>query len=381
MFRIILFILLFFTGIYYTLKDEVYRSKEIIFSSSLPKTGIMKQWGKSVENGVLAYFTYVNQNNLLGDKHLRYLSYDDKYEPALTLENMEKLIHHHNTFGFLGFVGTPTIKNILPLLEESKIPFIAPFTGAEFLRQNHLENIINIRSSYKDEIEKLVDYLYHKKNLNKFAVFYQNDDYGEEGYISLIKALDKRNLSLIAEGTYKRNTLSLSHAFDEIKEVKPEVIMLVGAYKANALFIQKAKQHPNLKDTIFCVISFGDANAMVKELHGLTENIIFSQVVPSYDNVNIPVIQEYKLLMKRYYPDEPLGFISLESFIAAKTVVEAIKKVDGQLTRQKFIEAIKHLPKDFLEGIHSEFKDSQLLNDVYLFEYKDSQFIKIAHVQ
>lgn len=379
MFRIIVFILLFFTAIYYTLKDEVYRDNEIIFSSSLSKTGIMNQWGKSVESGVLAYFNYVNDNNILKNKTMKFISYDDKYEPALTLENFEKLIHHHNTFGFLGFVGTPTVKNILPLLEENQMPFIAPFTGAEFLRQKHLNNIINIRSSYKDEIEKLVDYLYHKKHLDKFAVFYQNDDYGEEGYISLIKALNKRNLSLIAEGTYKRNTLSLSHAFDEIKEVKPEVIVLVGAYKANALFIQKAKQHPNFKETIFCVISFGDANAVVQELQEKTDNIIFSQVVPSYNDNSIGVIKEYALLMKRYYPNEPLGFISLESFIAAKTVVEAIKSIEGNLTQRKFLNAIKQLPNDFLEGIPTHFENSQLLNDVYLFEYKNSQFVEIAY--
>lgn len=374
-----MFILLCFTTIYYTLKDDVYPDKEIIFSSSLPKTGIMNQWGKSVENGVLAYFNYVNDNNLLNNKTIKFIAYDDKYEPALTLENFEKLTREHNTFGFLGFVGTPTVKNILPQLEENPLPFIAPFTGAEFLRQKHLKNIINIRSSYKDEIEKLVDYLYHKKNLNKFAVFYQNDDYGEEGYISLIKALDKRNLPLIAEGTYKRNTLSLSHAFDEIKEVKPEVIVLVGAYKANALFIQKAKQHPNFQHTIFCVISFGDANAMVQELKEETKNIIFSQVVPSYDDTTIPVINEYKLLMKRYYPNEPLGFISLESFLAAKTVVKTIQSINGKLTRETFLTAIKELPKDFLEGVPTEFKDSQLLNKVHLFEYKASKFVEIAH--
>jgi len=379
LFKIILFILLFFASVYFTLKDEVYRDKEIIFSSSLPKTGIMNQWGKSVESGILAYFNYINDNNLLHNKTIKFIAYDDKYEPALTLENIEKLIKEHNTFGFLGFVGTPTVKNILPILEENPMPFIAPFTGAEFLRQKHLENIINIRSSYKDEIEKLVDYLYHKKNLSKFAVFYQNDDYGEEGYISLIKALDKRNLPLIAEGTYKRNTLSLSHAFDEIKEVKPEVIVLVGAYKANALFIQKAKQHPNFKNTIFCVISFGDANAVVKELAYQTDNIIFSQVVPSYDDVSIPVINEYKLLMNRYYPNEPLGFISLESFLAAKTVVKTIQSINGHLSNETFLKAIKGLPHNFLEGVPTEFKDNQLLNDVHLFEYKESKFVEIAH--
>lgn len=210
-------------------------------------------------------------------------------------------------------------------------------------------------------------------------MFYQNDDYGEEGYISLIQALNKRNLSLIAEGTYKRNTLSLSHAFDEIKEVKAEVIVLVGAYKANALFIQKAKQHPNFKNTIFCVISFGDANAMVQELQEQTQNIIFSQVVPSYDDISIPVINEYKLLMKRYYPNEPLGFISLESFLAAKTVVKTIQSMKGSLTHENFLKTIKTLPPDFLEGISTEFKNSQLLNRVHLFEYKESKFVEIAH--
>jgi len=381
LFKIIIFILFFFISIYFTLKDEVFRNQEIVFGASLPKTVIMNQWGKSVENGILAYFNHVNDNKLLNDKTLKFIAYDDKYEPAITLENLEKLIHNHHPFAFLGFVGTPTTKIILPLLEENQIPFIAPFSGAEFLRQKHLKTVINFRSSYKDEIETLVDYLYDQKRLNKFAVFYQNDDYGEEGYISLIKALKKRDLSLISEGTYKRNTLSLSHAFDEIKQSKPEVIVLVGAYKANALFIQKAKKHPNFKETIYCVISFGDANAMVNELKGETDDIIFSQVVPSYDDTSIVVVQEYSSLMKKYYPHEPLSFISFESFLAAKTVVETIKNISGTLTQDKFITTIKQLPPNFLQGIPSKFKNSQLLNDVYLFEYKQSKFIEIPHVK
>jgi ABC-type branched-subunit amino acid transport system substrate-binding protein len=350
-----------------------------VFASSLPKTGIMKQWGKSVEVGVNSYFNYVNDNQLLGKKSVEFLTFDDKYEPSLTYENVEKLMQHYHPFAFLSFVGTPTAKAVMPLLETYNLPFIAPFTGAEFLRNGSLDNVIHLRSSYKEEIDALVNYLHHKKALNKFAVFYQNDDYGEEGYISLIQALNKRNLHLSAEGTYKRNTLSITHAFNEIKDAKPEVILLVGAYKANALFIQKAKKHPNFKQTIFCVLSFGEANAMVKELDHQTQNIIFSQVVPSYDNTNIEVIQEYKTLMKQYYPDEPLGFISLEAFIVAKTVVKTLQQTKSPLRQKEFLHTIKHLPNDFLQGIKLEFKNHQLLNQVYLFEYKNKQFIKIDY--
>ena len=153
----------------------------------------------------------------------------------------------------------------------------------------------------------------------------------------------------------------------------------MGAYKANALFIQKAKQHPNFKDTLFCVISFGDANAMIKELNEQTKNIIFSQVVPSYDDRFIEEAKEYRTLMKKYYPNEPLSFISFESFLAAKSVTQTIQNVKGSLTREKFLKAIKHLSPNFLEDITNEHQNSQHINNVYLFEYKQSKFIEISH--
>jgi ABC-type branched-subunit amino acid transport system substrate-binding protein len=371
--------LLFFFGIYYYLKDEPYRYNKIVFASSLPKTGIMQEWGKAVEIGIKTYFNYANDNNLLGKRKLEFLTLDDKYEPTLTYENVEKLLTQKHPFAFLSFVGTPTVKAIMPLVESSQTPFIAPFTGAKFLRQDSFENVINFRSSYKEEIDVLIHYLHHQKKLNKFAVFYQNDDYGEEGYISLIQALNKRNLHLSAEGTYKRNTLSITHAFDEIKDAKPQAILLVGAYKANTLFIQKAKQHPNFKDTIFCVISFGEANAMVKQLQNQTQNIIFSQVVPSYNNSDIEAILQYQTLMQRYYEHEPLGFISLEAFLVAKTVVQTLRTMSQPIKQKEFLHAMKTLPSSSLKEIEIEYKNRQLLNQVYLFEYKNNQFIKINY--
>ncbi|WP_228126448.1 ABC transporter substrate-binding protein [Candidatus Marinarcus aquaticus] len=367
------------TIIYFNLKEQIFNTKTILLGSSLPKSGIMYKWGESVEAGANAYFKYANEHQLLKDKQIELLTLDDKYEPTLTSENISQLLKKKNLFALFGFVGTPTVKNILPMIENNPIPFIAPFTGGEFLRKEYYENIINIRSSYKEEIEQLIDYLHRKKGLNKFAVFYQNDDYGEEGYVSLIHALKQYNLELIAEGTYKRNTLSIGHAFHEIQQTKPEAVIMVGAYKANAMFIKKAEQHPNFKNTLFCNLSFSDANAMVKELNYKTNNLIFSEVVPSYTNTNIPIIKEYIQRMHEYNPDIPLGFISLESFIAAKTVVMTLKNINGYITRKKFLQTIQKLPKNYLDGIHAEFKNSQLLHKTYLFEYKNNRFKEIEH--
>ncbi|MCP4970745.1 MAG: ABC transporter substrate-binding protein [Arcobacter sp.] len=371
-------IVLMFT--YWKFEEKVFNNKEIILGTSLPKSGIMNGLGKSVYAGANAYFNYSNELNLLPkNRQIKLVSMDDKYEPDLTRDNVKKLIKNYNLFSLFGFVGTPTVKNILPILDKIDLPLIAPFTGASFLRNANKENIINFRSSYQEEIDKIVGYLHNKKNIKKFAVFYQNDTYGEEGYISLIKSLKKRGLELQSEGMYKRNTFSISHALNEIKSKRPEAIILVGAYKTNALFIKKAKEDVKYKNVIFCNISFGDANQMIKELNYNTDNLLFSQVVPSYKNDNINTIKEYQDLMKKYYPNEPLGFVSLEAFLAAKSIVMAIKNVSGELTRSKFLEEYKSLPTDIFEGINIKYKNNQLLNNVYLFKYENSNFVKINY--
>ena len=374
---IIIFVFIIF---YAYFKDEVFEERTLVMGASLPNTGIINAWGESVSKGVNAYFNYANENNLIKNRKIEFLVYDDKYEPELTLENTKELVYKNKVFALFGFVGTPTIKRVLPILYDENVPFFSPFSGASFLRNNKNQKFINFRSSYEQEIDTLINYLNEEKKLNKIAVFYQNDDYGEEGYISLINLLKKRNLKLVAEGSYKRNTLSINHAFNEIKDAKPEVIFMIGAYKTNSLFIKKAKENENLKNVIFCNISFGDANSMVKELENLnttSENIIFSQVVPSYTNTSIPVVNEYQNLMKKYYPKEELGFISLEAFLSSKILVNAISRINGEITREKLILTLKTTPNNLLEGIPLEYKNSQLLNKTFLFEYKNNEFIEI----
>lgn len=376
---IIIFIFIVF---YIYFKDEVFKEKTLVVGASLPNTGIIKSWGESVSNGVNAYFSYANENNLIKNKKIEFLVYDDKYEPELTYENTQKLIYENKVFALFGFVGTPTVKRVLPILYDENVPFFSAFTGASFLRDNKNPNFINFRASYDQEIETMINYLNVEKKLNKIAVFYQNDDYGEDGYISLVNLLKNKNLQLVAEGSYKRNTLSINHAFNEIKDAKPEVIFIIGAYKTNSLFIKKAKANENLKDVIFCNISFGDANSMVKELETLktdTKNLIFSQVVPSYTNTNIKAVQEYQTIMQKYFPNEPFGFLSFEAFLSSKILVNAISRISGDITREKLLLTLKTTSNNLLEGIPLEYKNSQLLNKTYLFEYKNNEFLEIKN--
>ncbi len=354
-------------------KQPASTKEPIIFGASLPLSGINSNLGQDIVIGANAYFSHINAKGGVHGRKIEFIHYDDKYEPENTLTNTQTLINKEKVFGLFGFVGTPTVKRILPLVTESGIPFIAPYTGASFLRDGTAENIINFRSSYHDEIEALVAFLSEKKGITKFAIFYQNDDYGEEGYIALSTALANRQLRLQAEGTYKRNTLSIRHAISEITSAKPEAIILVGAYKPTARFIAKIKECC-FDNIIFCPISFVNANALINELDGNGENILFSQTVPSYDDTNSEEAEKYLKLLNFYYPKEKPSLVSYESYLAAKTIVQALQSNHADTDPKAFINNLKSINKFTLNNIPLEYHHSQLLNQVYLSTYAMGKF-------
>ena len=363
-----LFFIFFYTPSYSNIEKN-----SIVLGASLPLSGINSHLGRDVVVGANTYFSHTNARGGVQGKKIEFIQYDDKYEPENTFSNTIKLITKDDVFALFGFVGTPTVKRVLPLIAESNIPFIAPYTGASFLRTKDTPNIINFRSSYTEELDALVEYLTTQKNITRFAIFYQNDDYGEEGYIALSQALSKRNLTLIAEGTYKRNTLSIRHAIHEIEVAKPEAIILVGAYKPTAHFIEKVKE-TNTSNVIFCPISFVNANALMGELQGKGEGILFSQTVPSYNDPHSKEAAEYLKNLAFYYPDEMPSFISYEAYLAAKTVVTALRSIDGTITRGKFLNELRELPEQTLDNIPLKFHHAQLLNHVYLSHYANGKF-------
>ncbi|MBP1681306.1 MAG: putative selenocysteine binding receptor [Proteobacteria bacterium] len=365
---IILALFFFFTASFKGIEKN-----SIVLGASLPLTGINSHLGRDVVVGANAYFSHTNARGGVQGKKIEFIQYDDKYEPENTFSNTIKLITKDDVFALFGFVGTPTVKRVLPLISETNIPFIAPYTGASFLRTKETPNIVNFRSSYTEELDALVEYLTKQKSITRFAIFYQNDDYGEEGYIALSNALTKRNLTLSAEGTYKRNTLSIRHAIHEIEAAKPEAIILVGSYKPTARFIEKVKEHIPSK-MIFCPISFVNADALMGELQGKGENILFSQTVPSYDDFYSKEAVEYLKNLAFYYPEEKPSLVSYEAYLAAKSVVTALKAINGTITPSKFLDKLKHIPSHTLDNIPLKYNHAQLLNQVYLSNYVNGKF-------
>lgn len=339
----------------------------IVLGQSCALSGPAKDLGVELRGGLLAAFSKVNDEGGVNGREILLLSRDDGYEPDRAVRNTRELIERDQVFMLIGEVGTPTSKAVVPIIEQHRIPFFAPFTGAELLRDPFRKYVINVRASYFQEMERLAEYLITQKKVRRIACFYQNDSYGLSGLQGIENALARRGMELVSTGSYERNTVAVMGGLREIYKAAPEAVILVGAYSACAEFIKLSKTKIRSK-VLFCNISFVGTESLRETLGGYGDEVIVSQVVPLPHDQSLPLIREYQRAMSRYQHDVPLSFTSLEGYIAGKLFARIAGDVQGVLTREKFISTMQQVGRFDLGGVVLEFgpDDHQGLDTIYL---------------
>ena len=348
--------------------EEGVTGDKIVFGQSAAFEGPASALGLGMRTGLMAAFQEANDAGGVKGRRLELVTYDDGYEPAKAINNTNKLINEDRVFALIGEVGTPTSKAVQPISTKAAVPFIGPFTGAGFLRNAAHGNIVNVRATYDQETEAWIEYLTKDLKISRIAILYQDDSFGRVGLSGVKKAMKKRGLELIAEGTYKRNTVAVKSALLTIRKAKPQAVVMVGAYKPCAAFIKLARKlKMNAK---FVNISFVGSKALAKELGQDGEGVIVSQVVPFPSDTSLPVVAAYHKALKAHNPKAEPGFVTLEGYMVGRLVVQALAKIDGEITRKALLDTIMKIGTFDLGGVTLTYGpgDNQGMDRVYITE-------------
>jgi len=352
------FVILALTGLFTTVNPATamgapgVTGNTILLGESAAFSGPAAKLGEAMREGATAYFNEINQQGGVYGRQIKLVSLDDGYEPDRAVANTKALIDDKKVFALFGYVGTPTSYAVKPLIDVARIPFFAPFTGAQGLRAPVDRYIFNIRAGYFDETESLVDWLAYKHQ-TRIAVFYQDDAYGQAGLAGVTRAMDKRHLKIVATGTVERNTVNVDDAVKTIGKTHPDAVILISAYKSCAAFIKKLSvTNP---DTVFMNVSFVGSEALASELGDAGNGVIISQVVPYYHDLAYGVTTEFKKVLAQEYPKSTASFNNLEGYIAAKAFVEGLRRAGQNLTRENFISALESFRNLDLGGFSLSF--------------------------
>jgi ABC-type branched-subunit amino acid transport system substrate-binding protein len=329
--------------------DPGVSADKIVFGQTAALEGPASALGQGMREGISAAFAEANKAGGVKGRKLELISSDDGYEPTKSIAAAKKLIDEDKVFALIGPVGTPTSAAVQPVAAESGVPFIGPFTGAEFLRDAAKTNVVNVRASYFQETEAMVQHLTEDLGVKRIAIFYQDDSFGQAGLAGVKKALEKRQMELVAEGTYERNTTAVKTGLLAVNKGKPEAVIMVGAYKPCAEFIKLA--HQVKMEAVFVNISFVGSDALAKELGSEGAGVVITQVVPFPKDSSIPLVAAYQAALKSANPSAQPGFVSLEGYMAGKLVVMALGKIDGEVTRSALLEAIAKAGSFDLGGV------------------------------
>ena len=376
----------------------------IVLGTSAAFTGPSRGLGNELYRGAMAYFRQVNDSGGIGGRRVTLKLYDDGYQPDPCVQNTLKLMLEDQVFLLFGYVGTPTVTRVLPMLkkfQQEQIYMFFPFTGAQPQREPPYGDFaFNLRASYRQETAGLVEN-FLATGRRRIAVFYQADAYGRSGWAGVRAALGNHGETIAGEATYRRGarfTGTMRAQVEILQRAAPDAVICVGAYAACAAFARDAIDL-GLRVPIANLSFVGSENLVNLLSEGrddpetYTRWLVNSQVVPSYEDESVPAVGEYRELMARHDPqiperflDDPYdplpqSFVSLEGFVNAKLMCEIFRRFDGEPTRAGLEDAVFSI-RDFDLGIGEQVSFGpdrrQGLQRVYYTVVEDGRFVPLT---
>ena len=321
----------------------------ISLGQSASLTGPSAELGVEMKAGADAYFSAINEAGGINGRKIKLLSLDDAGAPERTKVNTLKLLNEDQVFALFGYTGAYSINPILSLVEKNKVPFFAPASGDLTTREPVSRYVFNIRASYIEETEKIVEQL-SRRSLTKVAMFYQNDAYGRAGLAGVERALRARKSNIVIFGSADRNSTNVSSSAQTIaKSGAQAVIISAGADTASAFIKEMKKLGSNAQ---ICLLSSVGAKTLAAQLGDDGRGIEVSQIVPLPYSDSEPLGREY---LKRIGGSGKASFASFEGYIAASIFVEAMKKAGKVPSRESFIDALDKLGTVDLRGYRVKF--------------------------
>jgi branched-chain amino acid transport system substrate-binding protein len=399
-------------------------TEDVILGMSAAFRGPSRGLSIELYRGSTAYLSHINDAGGIFGRKIVVKPYNDNYDPIPALSNTIRLVEQDKAFLLFDYMGTATVTRVLPLLKKYKdsqhsMYLFFPFTGAQPHRQYpYNEFVFNLRASYHQETACLVDH-FVSIGRKRIAVFYQIDGFGRSGWDGVRRTLadydaqgrhitanssvgEKDRLQIVAEATFRRGTTfaeSMTRQVEILRAGKPDAIVSVGTYAGCAALIRDARDAgwdvpiANLsgvdsENLLALLIETGRANGK-----DYTQNLINSQVVPSYHDTTLPAVRQYRELMDKYHPqppaellDEPYrappySSISFEGFLNAKVLVNMLERMGKSPRRDRIqptVESMQDLDLGIDVPVTFRVDKHQGLDKVYCTVASEGRFIPLS---
>lgn len=323
-------------------------------AQSMDLSGPLADLGQAMNQGAKACFAAVNAKGGVNGRRIELTTADDGYDVKRALANVSGFIADPSYLALFNCMGTPMIEAMLPQVIEAGIPFFAPFSGAMSIRQKNARNVFNVRASYADEANQLVQHL-ATVGIKRVAVVYQNNSFGKEVFTATQQAMTQHKLEALAVSTVENDSSDAGAAAKKIAAAEPEVVLIGLAGKPAIAFIQAMRVQRKVSQLY--ALSIMGTTSMTSTLGADAVGITISQIVPLPHNVSKPIVREFQQAWSESKTAMEPSHLALEGYINARIFVEALRRTGRSVTRSNLINSVWGIKRFDLGGFTVNFSE------------------------
>ena len=316
----------------------------VTFGQSAPLSGPGERSGRQYRAGILAAFHERNAEGGVNGRQLKLVTRDDGYEPSPAAANARQFIEENKVFAVIGSVGTPTVKRMLPIFRSAMMPFVGPFTGAEFLRDAERNpNVVNLHAGYREEVQLSVNHLYDHEGARRFGIIYQDDAFGRSILKHFEAALTALDLPILAKSAYSRNTHAVHGAAFVMAKADLDVVMLAATSGVAIEIVNTATSLGH--GYIMAALSFISMERLRVSLKDQDALVLVTKVTPNFADDNVALVKSFRAALAAYKEVDPASkereadSLSLRGYILGRFIISVLERMPDELTREAFLEA------------------------------------------
>jgi ABC-type branched-subunit amino acid transport system substrate-binding protein len=336
------------TGLAQKKYDTGATDKEIKLGNIMPYSGPASAYG-AIGKAMDAYFKKLNAEGGVNGRQIKFISVDDGYNPARTVEMARKLVEEEEVLATVGILGTPPNSAIHKYMNQKKVPQLFVATGAtKWGDPKNYPWTIGWQPNYQSESKIFAQHLLETKPNGKVAILYQNDDSGKDYVKGFMDGLgDKGKAMVIKTLTYEVTDPTIDSQMVELKGSGADVFFNMTTPKFAAQAIKKAAemgwkpQHylVSVANSVGAVmIPAGPENGV-----GIMSTFYLKDATDTKWH-NTPEYKEWATFMAKYMPGGDLKDLNnVYGYTIAQGVVQVLKQCGDNLTRENIMKQAANL--------------------------------------
>jgi ABC-type branched-subunit amino acid transport system substrate-binding protein len=333
-------------------------AQQLLIGQSITLQGGKNDYGVAVLDGVQAYLAQVNRQGGVADRKVVVKVLDDDNKPAQAEANARELITKDKVFIMFGSIEGGPSNAVMNVTNEFKVPFFGPMAGSPTFRTPHQPLVFPVRAEHKEEFRAL---LAHAKSLGMTRVAFVRSDsaVGQDHLANVRKILQPLALELAADLPFKSdiNDAGIDALVKQIASSGAQMVFNHGSIDVYEKVIRKAREQ-RLHTQFFGVNS--GSTQLARHLGPMAHSMIFAQVMHSPWERKTSITRAYQDAFKAHKPGENFSYGSLEGYMTARALVEALRRAGPNPTRDSFVAGLKDadiqiegLKVSYLNGAHT----------------------------